>query len=239
MTGADSGIGRAVAIAYAREGADVAIAYLDEHEEARETARWVESAGRRALLLAADLADPEAARSVVSQTVKTLGGLDILVNNAAFQKLADDITEVSDEDWRRHFDVNVHGLFYLVKASVPHMKPGSSIINTASINAKNPVSVQVAYSSTKATITNITANLAQTLGKKGIRVAAVLPGPIWTPLIPATMEPEQVDGFGSQNPMGRPGQPAELAGAYVLLASAEGSYMNGSHITVAGGMVAI
>ncbi|WP_158807850.1 SDR family oxidoreductase [Beijerinckia sp. L45] len=239
VTGGDSGIGRAVAIAFAREGADVAIAYLDEHEEAEIVAGWVRKAGSRALLLPGDISDADQARAHVARTIEMFGKLDILVNNAAFQKLADDITEIEDAEWRRHFEVNVYGLFYMTKAAAAHLRPGSSIINTASINAKMPVDVQLAYSATKAAITNITANLAQSLGRKGVRVAAVLPGPIWTPVIPATMKPEQVDRFGTEAPFGRPGQPAELAGTYVLIASAEGSYMNGAHIAVAGGMVAI
>ena len=239
VTGADSGIGRAVAIAFAREGADVGLAYLEEHEEAREVAGWVEKAGRRALLLPGDISDAQQARAMVAKVVEAFGRIDVLVNNAAFQHLADDITDIADDEWRRHFDINVHGLFYVTKAAVPHLGPGSAIINTASINAKLPVDVQLAYSATKAAITNITTNLAQSLGRKGIRVSSVLPGPIWTPAIVATMRPEQIDQFGADTPFGRPGQPAELAGAYVLIASREGSYMNGSHVAVAGGMPAI
>ena len=239
ITGADSGIGRAVAIAYAREGADVLIAYWTEHDDAKETARWVEQAGRRAVLLAGDVADPAYCQQLVDKAVQEFGRLDIIVNNAAFQKGADSIDEISVEDWSRHFDVNIHSMFYIVKAAVPHLKPGASIINTASINAKSPMPRQLAYSATKAAITNFTANLAHLLAEKGIRANAVLPGPIWTPLITSTMLPEEIEGFGKQVPLKRPGQPAEVAPPYVLLASDEGSYMTGAMLAVAGGAIAI
>ena len=235
ITGADSGIGRAVAIAYAREGADLLLTYLDEHDDAAETARWVERAGRKAVVLAADLSRREAAREIVDKAVEAFGRIDVLVNNAAYQKCADSIDEISEDDWEHHFAVNVHAMFYLVKASVPHMKPGGAIVNTASMNAKMPVPRQIAYSGTKAAITNITANLARLLADKQIRVNAVLPGPIWTPLIPATMNEEEVSKFGSQVPMKRPGQPVEVAPPFVMLASDEGSYMSGTMIAVTGG----
>jgi NAD(P)-dependent dehydrogenase (short-subunit alcohol dehydrogenase family) len=239
ITGADSGIGRAVAIAYAREGADVLISYLDEHEDAEETRRWVEQAGRRAVLVAGDVADPAWCQALVERAVAELGQLDIVVNNAAFQKGADSIDEISVEDWQRHFNVNVHAMFYIVKAALPHLNPGASIINTASINGKTPQPGQLAYSATKGAIMNFTSGLAQLLADKGIRANAVLPGPIWTPLITSTMKPDEIASFGKQVPLKRPGQPAELAGSYVLLASSEGSYMTGAMLAVAGGAVAI
>ena len=239
ITGADSGIGRAVAIAFAREGADVLIAYWQEHEDAQETARWVEQAGRRAVLLAGDVADPAHCQQLVDTAVQQLGRLDIVVNNAAFQQGADSIDEISVDDWQRHFDVNLHAMFYIVKAAVPHLQPGASIINTASINGKSPKPRQLAYSATKAAIMNFTANLAEMLAEKGIRANAVLPGPIWTPLITSTMLPEEIEIFGSQVPMKRPGQPAEVAPSYVLLASDDSSYMTGAMLAVAGGAVAI
>jgi len=239
ITGGDSGIGRAVAIAYAREGADIALSYLDEHEDARDTAAWVEKAGRRVVLLPGDVADHRHCADLVEKTISEFGRLDIVVNNAAYQKLADTIEDIEIADWDRQYAVNVHAMFYILKAASPHLKAGASIVNTASVNAKNPVEQQLAYSSTKAAIANMTTNLARILGSRGIRANAVLPGPIWTPLIPATMYTEQVETFGSQTPLGRPGQPAELAGAYVLLASDEGSYMSGAMIAVTGGMVTL
>lgn len=239
ITGADSGIGRAVAIAFAREGADVLIAYWQEEDDAKETARWVEQAGRRAVLSNGDVSDPAYCQALVEQAVSAFGKLDIIVNNAAFQKGADSIDEISVEDWQRHFDVNIHSMFYIVKAAMPHLKQGASIINTASINGKSPKPRQLAYSSTKAAIMNFTANLAQLLAAKGIRANAVLPGPIWTPLITSTMEPEEIETFGEQVPMKRPGQPAELAPSYVLLASDAGSYMTGAMVAVTGGAVFI
>jgi hypothetical protein len=235
ITGADSGIGRAVAIAYAREGADLLLSYLDEEEDARETARWVEEAGRKVVCVPGDIADPAHAASLATKAVETFGKIDIVVNNAAFQKGAESIDDISVEDWNRHYAVNIHAMFYLVKAAVPHMKPGSSIINTASINAKMPVPEQLAYSSTKAAITNFTAGLAKLLVDKGIRANAVLPGPIWTPLIVATMDAESIETFGSQVPMKRPGQPVEVAPPYVMLASDESSYISGAMIAVSGG----
>ena len=235
ITGADSGIGRAVAIAYAREGADLVISYLDEHEDAKETAHWVEQAGRRVVLVPGDIADPAHAAALVARAVEEFGYIDVVVNNAGYQKCVDSIDDISVEDWRRHFDVNVHAMFYIVKAAVPHMKPGGSIVNTASMNAKMPMPRQLAYSSTKAAITNMTANLAKILAPKGIRANAVLPGPIWTPLITSTMSDEEVETFGKQVPMERPGQPAELAPPYVMLASDEGSYVSGAMIAVTGG----
>ena len=235
ITGADSGIGRAVAIAFAREGADVLISYLCEHEEARETARWVESAGKRALTVAGDVSDPAHCCTLVDRAVGEFGQLDILVNNAAFQATHEAIEEVTDDEWDRTFRTNIYSQFYLAKAALPHLKPGSSIINTASINSKSPSPHLLAYAATKGAIANFTAGLAQLLGDRGIRVNCVAPGPIWTPLIPSTMPADHVAEFGKNTPLKRPGQPAEVAPAYVLLASDEGSYISGAIVPVTGG----
>ena len=235
VTGGDSGIGRAVAIAYAREGADVLISYLSEHEDAQETARYVEEAGRKAVLVAGDVSDPEHCRSLVDRAVHELGRLDVLVNNAAYQMSHSDLEEISDEEWQHTFATNVSAMFYLVKAALPHLEPGSSIIGSTSVNSDMPSPDLAPYAATKAAIANFCASLAQMLGPRGIRVNSVAPGPIWTPLIPATMPPEKVEHFGEDTPLGRPGQPAELAGAYVLLASEEGSYMSGARVAVTGG----
>jgi NAD(P)-dependent dehydrogenase (short-subunit alcohol dehydrogenase family) len=235
ITGADSGIGKAVALAYAREGADVAISYLDEHEDAEEARRFVQDAGRRALLLPGDLADPAHCRSLVARTVEELGGLDILVSNAAFQMDHPTLEEVPDEEWDYTWATNVSAFFHLVKAALPHLKPGASIIGSSSVNSDQPSPTLLPYAATKAAIANMTASLAQLLGERGIRANSVAPGPVWTPLIPATMPEDKVEGFGSQVPLGRPGQPAELAPVYVLLASDEGSYISGARIAVTGG----
>jgi NAD(P)-dependent dehydrogenase (short-subunit alcohol dehydrogenase family) len=235
ITGADSGIGRAVAIAYAREGADVLIAYLDEHEDAEETKRQVEAAGRKVVLVAGDIQDPSQCRKIVDQAASAFGAIDILVNNAAHQATFKDIADISDEEWELTFKVNIHAMFYLTKAALPHMKPGSAIINTAPINSDNPNPTLLAYATTKGAIHNFTAGLAQLLAEKGIRVNAVAPGPIWTPLIPSTMPADAVAKFGSNTPMQRPGQPAELATAYVMLADPLSSYISGATIAVTGG----
>ncbi|OLP53334.1 NAD(P)-dependent oxidoreductase [Rhizobium rhizosphaerae] len=235
ITGGDSGIGRAVAIAYAREGADVLIAYLNEHEDAEDTKRLVEEAGRKAVLVAGDIQTAEHCRRIIDTAVKELGGIDILVNNAAHQATFSDIGEIPDEEWELTFKVNIHAMFYLTKAAVPHMKEGGAIINTASINADNPNPSLLAYATTKGAIQNFTAGLAQMLAEKGIRANAVAPGPIWTPLIPSTMPAEKVSNFGKQVPMKRPGQPAELATAYVMLADPLSSYVSGATIAVTGG----
>jgi NAD(P)-dependent dehydrogenase (short-subunit alcohol dehydrogenase family) len=235
ITGADSGIGRAVAIAYAREGADVLIAYLNEHDDANETQRLVEEAGRKAVVLAGDVGSPEHCRMIVETAVGKLGAIDILVNNAAHQATFNSIEDISDEEWELTFRVNIHGMFYLTKAAVPHMKEGSAIINTASINADTPNPTLLAYATTKGAIQNFTAGLAQLLAEKGIRVNAVAPGPIWTPLIPSTMAEDAVAAFGKNVPMKRPGQPAELATAYVMLADPMSSYVSGATIAVTGG----
>jgi NAD(P)-dependent dehydrogenase (short-subunit alcohol dehydrogenase family) len=235
ITGADSGIGRAVAIAFAREGADVLVSYLCEDQEAQETAHWVEKAGRRALTIAGDVADPVHCRQLIDRALQAFRRLDILVNNAAFQATHESIEEITDEEWDRTFRTNIYSMFYLVKAALPHLKPGSAIINTASINSKSPSPELLAYATTKGAIANFTAGLAQLLANQGIRVNCVAPGPIWTPLIPSTMPPKKVAHFGENTPLKRPGQPAELAPAYVLLASDEGSYMSGAMIPVTGG----
>ncbi|MGR8928449.1 SDR family oxidoreductase [Rhizobium leguminosarum] len=235
ITGGDSGIGRAVAIAYAREGADMVISYLDEDEDADETKRLVEQAGRKAILVSGDIQDPAHCRQIVETAVKELGGIDILVNNAAHQASFKSIDEISDEEWELTFKVNIHSMFYLTKAAVAHMKPGSAIINTASINSDSPNPTLLAYATTKGAIQNFTAGLAQLLAEKGIRANAVAPGPIWTPLIPSTLPEESVSNFGKQVPMKRPGQPAELATAYVMLADPLSSYVSGTTIAVTGG----
>ena len=235
ITGGDSGIGRAVAIAYAREGADILIAYLDEHDDAREVKALVEQEGRKAVLVAGDLRNPEHCRSVIKQATETLGGLDILVNNAAHQATFKDIGDISDEEWQLTFEVNIHAMFYLTKAAVPHMKPGSAVINTASVNSDMPNPILLAYATTKGAIQNFTGGLAQMLAAKGIRANAVAPGPVWTPLIPSTMPEEAVKNFGKQVPLQRAGQPAELATAYVMLADPASSYTSGTTVAVTGG----
>jgi NAD(P)-dependent dehydrogenase (short-subunit alcohol dehydrogenase family) len=235
ITGADSGIGRAVALAFAREGADILISYLSEHEDAEETQRLVEEAGRKAVTLAGDIQFAEHCRKIVDTAVSEFGGIDLLVNNAAHQATFHDIADISDEEWELTFRVNIHAMFYLTKAAVPHMKPGSAIINTASINSDKPNPSLLAYATTKGAIQNFTAGLAQLLAEKGIRANAVAPGPIWTPLIPSTMEGEKVVHFGEQVPLKRPGQPAELATAYVMLADPLSSYVSGATIAVTGG----
>jgi NAD(P)-dependent dehydrogenase (short-subunit alcohol dehydrogenase family) len=235
ITGGDSGIGRAVAIAYAREGADVLISYLDEDDDARETARWVEEAGRTAVLFPGDLADPATCRGVIDTAVQEFGRVDILVSNAAFQMTHETIEEIPDEEWDRTLAINLSAFFHLTKAVLPHMGPGGSIIGSSSVNSDNPVPTLMPYSATKAGIANMTAAMAQLLAERGIRANSVAPGPIWTPLIPATMPEEQVESFGQQVPMQRAGQPAELAPVYVMLASDEASYVSGARIAVTGG----
>lgn len=235
ITGGDSGIGRAVAIAFAREGADVLIAYLNEDDDARDVERLVTDAGRKCVLVPGDLSDPAHCRAVVDRAVHELGGVDILVNNAAFQMTHQSLDEISDEEWDYTFRLNVGAHFYLTKAAVPHMAPGSSIIGSSSVNSDSPNPTLAPYAATKAAIANFSASLAQLLGEKGIRVNSVAPGPVWTPLIPATMPPEKVESFGENTPLGRAGQPAELAPVYVLLASDDASYISGARVAVTGG----
>ena len=236
VTGADSGIGRAVALAFAREGADVLLSYLDEEGDAEAAAKSIEAAGRQSVRLPGDISKPAHCRDLVKTAVDRFGRLDILVNNGAYQATHTTLEDISDDEWERTFATNIHSQFYLSKAAVPHMPPGSSIINTSSVNAKHPMPSLLAYSATKGAIANFTIGLAQMLVEKGIRVNGVLPGPIWTPFIVTGMEAEQVKSFGSQSPMGRPGQPAELAGAYVYLASDDASYTTGALLPVHGGM---
>ena len=235
ITGGDSGIGRAVAIAYAREGADLLIAYLNEDDDAQQVKALVEAEGRKAVLVAGDISQPDHCRQLVDRAVKELGGIDILVNNAAHQATFNDIGDISDEQWQTTFAVNIHAMFYLTKAAVPHMKPGSAIINTASVNSDMPNPILLAYATTKGAIQNFTGGLAQMLADKGIRANAVAPGPIWTPLIPSTMPEDSVKNFGKQVPLGRAGQPAELATAYVMLADPLSSYTSGTTVAVTGG----
>lgn len=235
VTGGDSGIGRAVALAFAREGADVLISYLSEDDDAAETKRLVEDAGRRAVLVPGDISDPAHARAVVDKAVEAFGRVDVLVNNAAHQQTFEKLEDIPDEEWQKTFAVNMHAMFYLSKAAVPHMREGSSIINTTSINADKPLPTLLAYATTKGAIHNFTAGLAQLLATRKIRVNAVAPGPVWTPLIPSTMPADQVKSFGQETPLGRAAQPAELAPPYVMLASDEASYITGATIPVTGG----
>jgi NAD(P)-dependent dehydrogenase (short-subunit alcohol dehydrogenase family) len=235
ITGADSGIGKAVAIAFAREGADVVISYLDEHEDAEDTRKWVEDAGRTAVLIPGDLTDAANCRTVIDRAVQEFGRVDILVSNAAFQATHEDLTEISDEEWDYTLATNLTAMFRLCKAAVPHMPAGGSIIGTTSVNSDMPTPQLLPYDVTKAGVANFMAGLAQLLADKGIRANSVAPGPIWTPLIPATMPAEQVESFGQQVPLGRAGQPAEVAPAYVFLASDEASYVSGARIAVTGG----
>jgi NAD(P)-dependent dehydrogenase (short-subunit alcohol dehydrogenase family) len=235
ITGGDSGIGKAVAIAFAREGADVVISYLDEHEDAEDTRKWVEDAGRTAVLVPGDLTDAANCRTVIDRAVQEFGRIDILVSNAAFQATHADLAEISDEEWDYTLATNLTAMFRLCKAAVPHMPAGGSIIGTTSVNSDMPTPQLLPYDVTKAGVANFMAGLAQLLAEKGIRANSVAPGPIWTPLIPATMPAEQVESFGQQVPLGRAGQPAEVAPAYVFLASDEASYVSGARIAVTGG----
>ncbi|MEJ2886992.1 SDR family oxidoreductase [Actinomycetospora sp. OC33-EN06] len=236
ITGGDSGIGRAVAIAFAREGADVAFGHLPaEEEDGQEVERLVTEAGRAAVRVPGDLSDPQACRDLVARAVEAFGRLDVLVNNAAFQMVRPTLEDVPDEEWDRTVAVNLDALFHVTKAALPHLGPGASIINTTSVNSDNPPPGLIAYDATKAGIANFTAALARKYGERGIRANSVAPGPIWTPLIPATMPAQDVEGFGKDTPLGRAGQPAELAPVYVMLASDEASYVSGARIAVTGG----
>ena len=236
ITGGDSGIGAAVAIAFAREGADVAISYLPEEEvDAQDTAELIREADRKALLLPGDARDEAYCEELVSRTVDGLGGLDIVVLNAAYQENRDGLENLPTEEFDRVFKTNLYGLIWVARAAIPHLKPGSSIISTASIQAFDPSPNLIDYAMTKAAQVAFTKALAQELGERGIRVNAVAPGPIWTPLIPATSWPEKLPTFGQNTPLGRAGQPAELAPAYVFLASAESSYVSGAVLPVTGG----
>ncbi|HBK45719.1 MAG TPA: dehydrogenase [Xanthomonadaceae bacterium] len=240
ITGGDSGIGAAVAIAFAREGADVAIAFLpDERADAERVGALIEQAGRRAVLVACDISDPAQAAQLVDQVRQQLGGIDVLVNNAAYQRYFQRFEEITLDEWRKTFDTNVHAVFNLVRLCVPLLAGGGSVINTASVNSKKPTPNILPYSATKGAVANMTIGLAGLLAEQRIRVNAVLPGPIWTPFIPAGMAEDEVENFGSQTPFGRPGQPAELASAYVMLASDRASYTSGALLTVSGGAVTL
>ncbi|MDD9267790.1 SDR family oxidoreductase [Paenibacillus sp. GCM10023248] len=237
ITGGDSGIGRAIALAYAKEGADVVLVYLNEHEDAEETKRHVESAGRKCLHVAGDIGDESFCQQMINQTVQKFGKLDILVNNAAEQHPQQSIEDITSEQLERTFRTNIFSFFYLTKAAVKHLKPGSAIINTASITAYHGHEQLIDYSATKGAIVSFTRSLSLQLNAKGIRVNAVAPGPIWTPLIPSTFTEQEVATFGSTTPMKRAGQPAELAASYVFLASDDSSYMAGQVLHVNGGTI--
>jgi NAD(P)-dependent dehydrogenase (short-subunit alcohol dehydrogenase family) len=241
ITGGDSGIGRAVAIAFAREGADVLISYLDtiEDEDANLTAEFVRKAGKKAVLVKGDIQDEAHCQQIIDTAVKELGGIDILVNNAAFQMAREQISDITAEEWEKTFRTNITSMFFMCKAAEPHLKPGSSIINTTSVNAYSPSEQLLPYAATKGAIQNFTANLSQIflMHGKGIRVNAVAPGPIWTPLIPSTIPNHEE--FGKDTPMGRAGQPVEVAPAYVFLASEDASYIAGATIPVTGGRITI
>jgi NAD(P)-dependent dehydrogenase (short-subunit alcohol dehydrogenase family) len=237
ITGGDSGIGKAVAIAYAREGADVAISYLAvEQADADDTKAWVEKAGRRCILLPGDIRDREHCTRLVERTVAELGGIDILVNNAAAQTTNEDLSDIDDDEMQDAFSANVFAMIRLAKAAVPHMKPGSTIVNSTSIQAKVATESMIVYAATKGAIASLTIGLSNLLTPQGIRVNAVAPGPVWTPIQPIAKDPDELELLGHNTPLGRAGQPAELAPAYVLLASREGSYMSGAVIPVTGGM---
>jgi NAD(P)-dependent dehydrogenase (short-subunit alcohol dehydrogenase family) len=235
ITGADSGIGRAVALAFAREGADVLISYLNEDTDAEETARVVREAGRKAVLARGDISDEAHCRALVERAVAELGSLDILVNNAAYQMTREGIEQIPDGEWEHTFRTNIFAMYYLCKVAWPHLQPGSAIINTASIQAYQPSPQLLPYASTKGAIVTFSKALAEEGAQRGIRVNVVAPGPVWTPLIPATMPEEKAQEFGQDSPLGRPAQPAELAPIFVFLASAESSYITGEVVGVTGG----
>ncbi|WBH17596.1 SDR family oxidoreductase [Sphingomonas radiodurans] len=237
ITGGDSGIGRAVAIAYAREGADVAISYLDEEQvDADETKAWVEKAGQRCLQLPGDLRDRDHCTALIARTVEELGGIDVLVNNAAAQTINEGLDTVDDDEMQAAFATNVFAMIRLAKAAAPHMAPGSAIVNTTSEQAKVSAKNMIVYAATKGAISTLTIGLSNLLAPQGIRVNAVAPGPIWTPIQPIAKSPDALETLGQDTPIGRAGQPAELAPAYVLLASREGSYMSGAVVAVTGGV---
>lgn len=236
ITGGDSGIGMAVAIAFAREGADVAISYLsEEDEDARETERWIRQTGKKCLLLPGDIRQEDHCQELVERVNREFGRLDIVVNNAAYQMTHEELDEFSSEEWDHTFRVNIYAMFYLAKAAFPHLEPGSSIINTSSVQAYTPKGNLLAYATTKGAIVTFTKALSDLAIKRGIRVNCVAPGPVWTPLIPSTMPDEKVKHFGQQDKMQRPAQPAELAPAYVYLASQDSSYVTGSVMDLTGG----
>jgi NAD(P)-dependent dehydrogenase (short-subunit alcohol dehydrogenase family) len=235
VTGGDSGIGRAVALAFAREGADVAISYLDEHDDARGAARSVEEAGRRALTISGDVGSETHCRSLVDRTIRELGRIDVLVNNAAFQREHEDLAEFTAEEIERTFRTNVYAMFWLCQAALPHLPRGGTIINVASIQAYEPSPSLLAYASTKGAIVTFSKALSKKAIERGVRVNVVAPGPVWTPLIPSTMPDETLESFGKDTPVGRAAQPAELAPAFVFLASDDSRYITGEVIGVTGG----
>jgi NAD(P)-dependent dehydrogenase (short-subunit alcohol dehydrogenase family) len=235
ITGADSGIGRAVALAFAREGADILISYLNEYDDARETERLVRDAGRKAVIVPGSIEDVRHCEGLVSRTEKEFGGIDLLVNNAAFQMSHESIEELTPEEWDKTFRTNISAMFYLTRAALPKMREGSTIINTASVQAYQPSPTLLAYASTKGAIVTFTKALSALAIKRGVRANAVAPGPVWTPLIPSTMPEESVKKFGSSNSMQRPAQPAELAPMYVFLASDESRFVTGGVFDLTGG----
>ncbi|WP_424952862.1 SDR family oxidoreductase [Deinococcus sp.] len=237
VTGGDSGIGRAVAVHFAHEGADVAIVYLSEHQDAAETARLVEAAGRRALKIAGDVGQEAFCQGAVSQVIAALGRLDVLVNNAAEQHPQEDVTNISDEQLEHTFRTNIFGYFHMVKAALPHLKAGSTVINTTSVTHYRGSPQLLDYASTKGAIVAFTRSLSLSLVERNIRVNGVAPGPIWTPLIPSTFPPEKVATFGADVPMKRPGQPAEVATCFVFLASDDSSYVSGQVLHPNGGEI--
>lgn len=237
ITGGDSGIGRAVAIAFAREGADLAVAYLNEHQDAEETRRLVEESGSRCITVAGDIGDPQFCSRLVRQTVSELGGLDILVNNAAEQHPQDSLDKITPEQLERTFRTNIFSMFYLTQAALDHLGEGGAIINTTSVTAYRGSAHLLDYSSTKGAIVSFTRSLAQLLAEKKIRVNAVAPGPIWTPLIPSTFDEKKVESFGANVPLERPGEPSEVAPSYVFLASSDSSYMTGQVLHPNGGEI--
>ena len=237
ITGGDSGIGRSVAVLYAREGADVTILYLDQHQDAEQTRSVVERYGRRCLTFAGDVADREVCRNVIDETLAAFGKLDILINNAAEQHPQEKLEDISEEQWEKTFRTNIFGIFQMTKAALPHLGKGASIINTTSVTAYKGSPQLLDYSATKGAITAFTRSLSMNLAERGIRVNGVAPGPIWTPLIPSTVDADEVAEFGSNTPMKRPGQPDEVAPAYVYLASSDAAYVSGQVLHVNGGTV--